>query len=733
MKIRYLLSLMIVLFFIFLAGTKVFIKNDKNTGVMELKETEMKKFSSYDELKEFLKNKVQSSYYGTFERTTAEALPSMAAAEAPSADKSVDYSTTNIQVAGVDEADIVKNDGKYIYMVTGNNVLILNAYPADELRILSKIRFDGTPSEIFINKDKLVIFGNKYPYYSMYTAGIRVREDRKIASPAIVPPEYYSPKAFVYVYDISDRENPKLTRDIVLEGNYVDSRMIGDYVYAIFNSPINDIDKVKLPIIMEDNRNITVQASEIYYFDVVDYSYMFTNILAIDTQNDEKDFTNRMILMGATQNIFASSENIYITYQRYMDLYDFTDRIVEEALIPNLPSEVAGKIEGISKSDSDKYIKMQRIIGELYEYINKLSEEDRKNIQKKIDYEMEELQFKIAREMQKTIVHRISISDGEINYEANGAVPGYILNQFSMDEHDGYFRIATTINNFSPIVIRPMVAEPSFVQTVSAQETEAMPETEIMRASSLNNIYILDSELDIVGSLENLAPNENIYSARFMGDRAYLVTFRRVDPLLVIDLSDPRNPQVLGKLKIPGFSDYLHPYDENHIIGIGKEVQEGDFPLIQGVKLGLFDVSDPSNPREIAKYEIGSRGTDSEALREHKAFLFNKDKNLLVIPILLNEEVISQFGFNYMWQGAYLFDISLENGFKLKGRIDHLSDQKSEYYLFSQNSIRRSLYIDDILYTVSDRMIKANRLNDLNELTRVKLPYDEIQPPVVIY
>ncbi|MEK6861602.1 MAG: beta-propeller domain-containing protein, partial [Nanoarchaeota archaeon] len=282
--------------------------------------------------------------------------------------------------------------------------------------------------------------------------------------------------------------------------------------------------------------------------------------------------------------------------------------------------------------------------------------------------------------------------------------------------------------------VRPIAAMPE-VRTVGAQSESIADEERIIReANSLNHVYVLDAEdLGIVGRLENLAPNEQIFAARFMGDRAYLVTFRRVDPLFVIDLSNPSNPEVLGKLKIPGFSDYLHPYDENHIIGIGKEVNEEGWQQVQGVKLGLFDVSDPSNPKEIAKYEIGTTGTDSEALREHKAFLFSRDKNLLVIPILLTEHISPYFGINYLWQGAYVFDVSLDEGFKLRGRVTHTTPEyKEQYYYFSPITVKRSLYMDDILYTVSDRAVKANRLDNLEEINSVKLPYFD-QPPVIMY
>ena len=206
-------------------------------------------------------------------------------------------------------------------------------------------------------------------------------------------------------------------------------------------------------------------------------------------------------------------------------------------------------------------------------------------------------------------------------------------------------------------------------------------------------------------------------------------------PLFVIDLRDPYSPKVLGELKVTGYSGYLHPYDENHIIGIGKEAAEaveGDFAWYQGVKIALFDVSDVENPKEVAKYEIGDRGTDSEILRDHKALLFDKSKGLLVLPILLAEIDQSKYPYpdpsaygEYVWQGAYVFDISLEEGFQLKGRISHYENDNAlwqeGYYFWGPESVQRSLYIGDVLYTISQAKIKMNSLENLDYLNEVEL------------
>jgi len=308
-----------------------------------------------------------------------------------------------------------------------------------------------------------------------------------------------------------------------------------------------------------------------------------------------------------------------------------------------------------------------------------------------------------------TLIYRFHIEGSAIESAANGGVQGHILNQFSMDEHNGYFRIATTTGRIA--------------RTFDA-------------ATSLNHVYVLDMDMNLVGGLEGLAPGEKIYSARFMGDRCYLVTFKKVDPLFVIDLEDPFYPNVLGELKITGYSDYLHPYDENHIMGIGKETIEaevGDFAWFQGVKISLFDVSNVENPMEISKYEIGDRGTDSPVLRDHKAFLFDKTRSLIVIPVLvaeINEEnypngVPPNRSGRYVWQGAYVFNVTLDQGLVFRGGITHLEDDNyllSNYYSRSHYSIQRSFYIENVLYTISDRKIKLNLLSDLSLVNEIELP-----------
>jgi uncharacterized secreted protein with C-terminal beta-propeller domain len=315
----------------------------------------------------------------------------------------------------------------------------------------------------------------------------------------------------------------------------------------------------------------------------------------------------------------------------------------------------------------------------------------------------------VDRTNQITKIHKIQVEDEEIFYVASSSIPGRLLNQFSMDEHDSYFRIATTTGYIWD---------------------EDQP--------SQNHVYILNDDLTIVSSINDIASGEELYAARFMGDTAYLVTFKNTDPFFTIDVSDPFDPQVLGELKLPGYSDYLHPYDEHHIIGIGKDTVASDdpnFAWYQGVKLALFNVSDMNNPELIDTAIIGDRGSSTPVLHDHKALLFDVNKHLLVLPVSVYEITDNKkeaekdpgtYG-EFKYQGAYVFNITTD-GFILRDRITHLNSssmnklqRRSWYYGSTDCFVHRSLYIENMLYTISDNKICIHALSDLSLIHTIEL------------
>jgi hypothetical protein len=261
-----------------------------------------------------------------------------------------------------------------------------------------------------------------------------------------------------------------------------------------------------------------------------------------------------------------------------------------------------------------------------------------------------------------------------------------------MDEFNGYFRIATTRN-------------------------------------WLNFVFVLNEDMEVVGEIRDIAPTERIYSARFMGDTLFMVTFFIIDPFFVIDLSDPYNPQILGELKIPGYSDYLHPFGENLILGIGKDaVEHNGMAWEQGIRMTMFDVSDFYNPVDLFYITIGGRGTTSEALRNHRAFLFCLQRNIIAFPATVhgyNEHPTRQ-GLRE-FQGGLIFGIDLERGeFVLRGTITH-QDETTDALgrivisptISPGRAINRMLYIGEFIYGMSDFGISAHDL-DIREINRLE-------------
>ena len=732
----------------------------------------LNQFSSYEELDSFLKNRTDSINNNNYninigfgeEMAVATADARSLKAGGATGGSADSYSETNVQVEGVDEPDFVKNDGKYIYTVSGNKIVIVDAYPAEQMRSISEINVSGVQN-IFVNEDKLIVF---MPGYETYYANDLIGG---IAEKMIAPcygygcGGYSQSKTQVLVYDISDRKNPTLEGNYSFDGNYVDARMIGDNIYLVSQQYLYNYG-VPRPVYSVDGIEKAVNIDEIYYSDEYDESFVFTYVNAVDLK--EKNVEVKVYLIGASGTIYVSENNIYLTSQKWLSYDKQTEILIKEGIIPLMPNSYKNQINEIWESGNYSYEKQQMIMKLVYKYAASLGNGDEgSDFNKKLAESMERTQVKISKEHQKTVIHRIEVDGLDIEYKSAGEVPGYLLNQFSLDEYQGNLRVAVTTGSWG--------------------------------GNTLNHLYVLDDSLEIIGSVEDLAQGERIYSSRFIGDRVYMVTFRQVDPLYVIDLSKPDKPEVLGYLKVTGYSSYLHPYDKDTIIGIGMDADEQG--RVSGVKVALFDVSDVSNPVEKAKYAIKSEGqwtwSSSEALYEHKAFLFDKEKNLLAIPIQYSYYSGDRYR---QWNGAYVFYID-ENSIELKGKVTHVEEYKPKYgpakdelivaerkdysgstwtktgedewngsydpkvlvgvssrdyseYVGSygtqnnewidqlpggvdyapydydwQKRIQRSLFMDNVLYTISQSVIKANDIDDLNEISKLELGYAEYYYP----
>jgi uncharacterized secreted protein with C-terminal beta-propeller domain len=550
------------------------------------------------------------------------------------ASPSTEHSNTNLQVEGVDEEDLVKTDGDYIFKVNSQKIInVIKIKKDSSMEAINNITFEDNynVNGIFLRGNILVVVGNSYQ-----NMDVRASNKNRISDSTM--PAYQVTK--VISYDVSDKKNIVKVRDIEIDGFYNSSRMIGSRVYIIANKYLNnigniakdaDIGKSYYKDSAVSSAKILIDFNKISYLpDSIQPNYITVAAFNVD---DNKEKVNVNTILGSGNSIYSSDKNLYIAGNKWTD--------------------------------------------------------DKNN-----------------NGTTSTILYKFEYEDTGVKFVAKGEVPGTITNQFSMDEKDENFRIATTEYNYSQIT---------------------------------NNLYVMDKDMKVVGKLEGLANGEKIYSVRFISDRAYIVTFMLMDPLFVIDLKNPTNPKVLGELKIPGFSNYLHPYDETHLIGFGmdtKVINEGgeDRAQTKGMKIAIFDVSNVAKPVQQFMTTIGGAGTYSEVLNNHKALLFSKEKKLLALPVFENnynsKTNISQEGY----QGAYIYNIDLVNGIKLKGKITHsdVSKTNKNTSMFDgQNFVDRILYIKDTLYTLSNSLIKANDINTLKEKSKLKLKtfdYSKVYP-----
>lgn len=526
--------------------------------------------------------------------------------------ENLDYSKTNNQVENVDEADIVKTDGKYIYYSQNDKVYIVDK----DLNLKATIKDDKfSPYQIFVNEDKLVVFGNVYNSNLIDYELFRKETNSLIEEDCI---SYTKPKTFARVYDLNNIENPKLVRELSIDGYYSDARMIDDNIYFVSNYNINfykDLQEMKdeeiLPAYsdsLSSKEDKTIAATDIAYFeDSKNYNYSL--IAGFNLNSDDE--VNIETFFGFGNEMYVSENNMYIVCENYKNLYN------------------------------------------------------------------------LARE--SSTIYKFELKDSTIIAKASCEIDGYINNQFSIDEYEGNLRVATT----------------SYKSYNGNNSFNSKEDTQLT---------ILNENLEKIGGIDSLIEDEKIYAVRFIGNVGYIVTFEQVDPLWVIDLSDPTNPVVKGELEIPGYSSYLHPYDETHIIGIGYDVKSNGYGGVTNdtIKLSMFDVSDLENPKEIFKINL----TDDEyaysnIMYDHKALFFNKAKNLIGFPI-------ESWSYRNNKAGLMLFRIDLENNrFE---EIDSLIDETSDY-----DYAERAIYIGENAYVLYDNYIVQYDISSFEKKGSIKL------------
>lgn len=598
-------------------------------------------------------------------------------AEAPSG-----FSDTNRQVGDVDEADIVKvgDEGRKLYVIRGDGFYEFDSWPAAQTSKVADLEIEGGAIEMFVQGERALVFSNVYGVQALDDGTLCQGYDYGVPEPAVLDGAgpYYCGRSYVKmtVIDLSG-DVPEAVRELYVDGWYTSSRRHDDIVRAVVQSSMQRPGTV--PQLWEVVYGGDVQPQS------RDAEIALARIWAVKAKEAIRATT-------LEQWVPVWGERIDGEIQRQpVQCSDFYSPA------PGLTNYGLTQIVGIDMA-SDSQVEITSILGQATQVYS--------NGQALVLAQPDWSYFERGVNSDRTAVHRFAVSfkQQRTPYEGSGFVPGTINDQFSIDERDGILRIATTRTTWPEQVLGPV-----------APDVWIPPTTD-----NLVSTMKLDGQaLEVMGSTPPLAEGERIFSARFLGDLAYIVTFRQVDPLFAIDLSNPERPKVLGELEIPGFSDYMHPLGDHHLLTIGRDVD----PVTQqdrGAALQIFDVSDPANPVLAHKALVGNGY--SEANQNHKAFNFYDDRDLLAFPFVSYEGDFSST--------LEIWHVSAETGFSRLGAVDHsdliLNDcggwnpggvpvEADAFYYDCGYApqITRGVFIDEFIYSISYGGVRVHDVNDL--------------------
>ncbi len=556
-------------------------------------------------------------------------------------------SGTNNQIHGVDEADIVKNDGRYVYVVANGALRIVEALNP---RVLSITRFKGTVRKLFVEKDRALVYvsedGNGTPSCSYGYDCVFAGDGSSTR---------------LIVLDISNRSAPRVRRNIKLSGSLISARRIGNAVHTVVSDgDAEPPDYLTWP----DEINwcgtpaATVRA-KVHALEVRNEKQIRASMKATFPTLEESGEERALC-----ENLLKTPIRDGNAFTTIVSLDLASDAPPTTATIQSRPGAVFASADALFVAVVHQQADAHGASFGFYPDVNEVSD-----------------------------VHKFHIGADprDTRYVASGVVPGHVLNQFAMDEWYGYLRLATT---------RGRVPDPKVESVVSVLAEK-------------------DGSLVRVGAIDKLAPGEDIRAVRFDGDRGYVVTFKKTDPLFVLDLYQPTRPVVLGELKIPGFSTYMHRLDPNHLLSIGFDANDhGDFAYFDGLLLQLFDVTHPTEPKLLHREKIGTRGSSSEGATDHLAFNYFADAGLLAIPTTqcggggdgINGDKVE-------FSGLDVYRVDVARGFERVGRIDHGKHGAdcNSWWSNATSAVKRSLFLDDLVYSVATDRIKVQRLSRLGK------------------
>ena len=657
--------------------------------------TALAQYDSCDALETDLKEMLISEYEAQIEQMSHQRILNEAggAQASPSADansaaggtgaggeaprqEGTDFSGTNNQEAGVDEADFVKTDGYHIYVLNGNRFHMFGVPQFGALTVESELAIEGNPQEMLVNRDakRVAIFSQLYAYNLPAGHPLRALVERKSDRGLY----YRSAEATkISILDISDPKAPKLVRELYLEGWYQTARMVKTSVrlaaFSSMNVPYyygDDYAWTGNEAVDQENAKSKMRA-RIQSLTLADL------IPQIYERSADGQLNSHSLSTNACHSFYrpSNSHGRGVTSILSMDLAAAEFAFDADHIVTNYPT--------IFSSQANLYI--AESANDWWWYWWNTEQSEQLNI------------------------HKFDIKEpGQSKYLGSGRVTGVLHNQFSLGENGDYLHVATTENRWNRW----------WVDTTTQTQAD-------------NHVFVLalsGSELQTVGHLGGIAAGERIFSARFVGDRGYLVTFRNIDPLFTLDLSVPADPRIKGELKVPGFSTYIHPFDNDKLltIGVGGDETNANWRT----QISLFDVSDFSQPSLVDKEELTTEGNWgwSEAQYEHKAFQYWAPKGLLAVPLSSYSQVNTQNGYASYQYTSRLELISVEpaTGLSRYGSIDHshlFNSQQNHYWYY--RDVRRSIFMGEFIYAISDRGISVHKLADLARVTEQSLPgYD---------
>lgn len=642
---------------------------------------ELRRFASEQEFLEFFQyNAADQSSRGLLlfdSDALAGAVPAgadEAAGDDGGGDQANSFSTTNIQEAGVDESDVFKSDGTYFYIGREEGVHIVQASPMGQLGELASVDVGADIDSLYLYQGSLIVLAREY-------GGGPAYDDR--AAIDIWPPYQIDSRIVIVQIDVSTPETPTVVGQTELEGALVTSRLTGGQLTVISTmtpdvpSPATlsrvrgmEVDEIMPRARFQQRSQERLALSwENCYRPARGDGYVTTVISVLDAA-DVESLLGTVGVMAEAGTIYASTEALYITD----DEWDW-------------------------ESDYRHY----------------------------------------------TTVHKFAFRDGDApGYVGTATVPGRLLNQFSLGESDGYLRVATHVDSFGgffgdggvgvAVANAPGGSDGGPASSdggdaddnADADEDEQVAQVIGDADPPYNALYVIGEGVDgleIVGEIEGIAPGEDLYAARFVGARGFLVTFEQIDPLWVLDLTDPTSPAILGELEIPGYSDYLHPYGEDLLIGIGRSTTAAGWggAVPDAVQLSLFDVSDMTSPQVIEQIEVGGFGSVSDVSYTHKAFTFMADSGLLALPVTLQDDNIDLWEYGPpAFDGVLCYDVDA-TGFTERGRLAAVTSGDDEWWYDRWNSWRRAAFIGDTLYALSPAGVQAAPLSDLSSTSVVEL------------